>query len=1802
MTWVAIPAYWSRPPRPSQPQATPEALPPLAIPDLDNLTDAQAEAIFSATDGNSVAYTAEAGANDARIVARVSPIVDRVSPIAEALVTIDLDMAAFPDSQQINFSLTDGDNFKFQIKKTGPDTAMIVAREGVDLASGQYNFKLIVNEFGNAPANTSDIDVQVHVVIDNEAPKFAEDAPESGTVAERARDVEIETFSASDINNQVLNYDIKANVDEETGVDTGAAGILPGLVIGRYSGVLKTTEEVPADQPDYDEPSVDDPDTTVDESERETDNEHVFIIIVSDGTSSAEHEFTLTVTDVDDPAPGSKQRLRIKENNAGGVENEFGMAPVITGGTGDYTIGDQIDNQGNIASQDENPEDILFDVDGPTGEVFLAEGKKVNFESGITTYTLSINRGNSSGIIVVTVEDVNEAPAFTPAAKLMETEAAVAPAEKGYIELFVLESAEVGTKVSIGQDAGNNPTSINAIFTAIDEDTRDEWDNIAYDLWYDDDDDDTDKDNAYSGANAMVRVTANGTIEVNTPLDTDADDAVRSIDLVLRAVDSKQAAEEAADTRAEDARDLKDTLMIRMTIIDTNVAPVFDDPSREKTHASVSEGAAVGTTVHTYRATDEDGDTVKYRLRDEDDAPFFTVNEIMVANATTGVMEPIGELNTAAGLDYETQTSHTVEIQAYDTDGDTDEIVITVDVENANDNSPVFNVAPSAALTVAENTPRGVMLGSYAATDADGDVVTYSLSGTNAKSFHIDGYGNLKTLESLDYDSNTPCSVGGCSVTVVASDANAASGEPVNEHNGPTEAAVTITVLPVEDSVSTLNVTKANPVPGTTRGDPMTALGNTKESVSTAVPERPADLPNKGGAPLNFVETDWANWGTVLRIEVTAQSPDATCGGGNECVIINLNSDSADDTLQLKAYRMDTPAGATSNENKFVAAVMLVELDGDATDIKTSANVDIPVYKHGDGSVARLQVDEEDEIEIEFGNLRGDIDVENEAPEIGNFAPEDGSAFDDPDVEYTFTVTDSHSGLPEPEDLPDTDGDDSYMPVVALISKGQCETAGQDASAESKARRAKLINDGFEVVGDMANISDDESLYCPGVEQDGEYDASGAGYGFAPIRDDKDFDEIDDGFDVDTTIVLRENRIFYVTFVACDAAGNCSFFDPDGNDEAEELAEITVDTEDPVFVQARTGLTWDSTDNEYDDNRSYIQVIFNDLTKLNTETVEIDDFVVEGHSIKDVQVYENPDDDDVNWADSGRYGAAGSKNKRGVDRYRDLENVVFIELEDELLADETPDVTIVPNGVEDKAGNEQDDGDHEADDWISPAFTIVSIVSTRETSQDEVLAGDDDEVTVVVTSDERLDSTRPTVLVTYVNAPAGSVDTKGVALCDTKAGDDKGTRERGEIVHNDNCASSAATGGNLNNSVEKVSNTEWVVTITEPKATGYYNFRIEGNDRSPQENPGSEGVSPKAIVTDFFDADGDVNADDAIFFEGDINLPKPNVRVSGVSVEGNEADVEFRSPLFVELDFGANHSDNCRNVDSDERMSNCMNENSEYAEDNFDDIVVTSFVLDGVDITDSVKTTDNQSFLVSLESISIGDHTAELQAVDQAGNVLEDTLEIDFEVNDRDPFEKRLSPGWNLVSLPGEPADSSIAAVFGPGVEVRTVYTYDPVIPGGWQVAVRETLDSDWQGDLTDINGQRGYWVLSDAIQDWEVSIPRLAGGVAGTGTPIQPPVIPLYAGWNLIPVTDISGNGAGGDELSADVYLQSLDDGIDLARVLGFDTIRNQWETVLDPDMQMNNTLTIGSGYWIFVREATSLVPSGYVGGGGGD
>ena len=659
-------------------------------------------------------------------------ISNTTSEIATFIVTA-VDTTFMSNHQKVNFSLTDGNNLPFQIKKidevenpadaalTVPsyDRAEILVRPGVTLTESSYEFELSANELGNPAENSDAKNIKIVVAVDNTAPTFVDSLLTEATVAERAGDLVITTFSATDPNNQALTF----RIDEDE--SDAPASILDELILDSASGELKTSE----DGLDFVEDVADDPDTEDVDETVEGDNVHVIVILVDDGTLTDDHSITITVTDEPEPLRGAGLNFKVPENQPVDVAIDSFELETATGGaaTGGYDINEQIDGTGARADTD----DSLFEVkDDPTngsiGQLFLKDLDTLDFEDAAVSnnYTLSVSADGPGGVkiidlITIMVTDVNEGPEFSAVAKATQ----VVDGADGSIDLFVLESAAAGESVKVGQDAGGNPSTRSAQFEATDEDSAATGNEIVYDLWYDDETDpeDTELNDAYIGPDALFTVDSDGIIRVATELDTDADDSIPGITLLLRAVDADQAAEEAADTREEDAPDLKDTLTLRVEIIDTNVAPEFDEPSRLLTHATVSEGAAVGFTVHTYRATDEDGDVVEYRLRDQDDAPFFTVNEIMVANPTTGVMEPIAELNTAAGLDFETQISHTVEIQAFDTDGDTDEIVVTIDVTNANDNSPAFGTIPADPIRVAENSPRGTSLGSFAATDADGD-------------------------------------------------------------------------------------------------------------------------------------------------------------------------------------------------------------------------------------------------------------------------------------------------------------------------------------------------------------------------------------------------------------------------------------------------------------------------------------------------------------------------------------------------------------------------------------------------------------------------------------------------------------------------------------------------------------------------------------------------------------------------------------------------------------------------------------------------------------------------------------------------------------------------------------------------------------------------------------------------------------------------------------------------------------------------------------------------------------------------
>ena len=128
-------------------------------------------------------------------------------------------------------------------------------------------------------------------------------------------------------------------------------------------------------------------------------------------------------------------------------------------------------------------------------------------------------------------------------------------------------------------------------------------------------------------------------------------------------------------------------------------------------------------------------------------------------------------------------------------------------------NAPAFS--PSAVTrAVAENTAAGQDVGTpVAATDTDGDTLTYSLAGTDAASFDIvPASGQIRTKAGVSYDHEAKASY---SVTVRASDGTATADATVTitvtDVNEPPAAPATPTVNAVPGSSTSLTVSWAAP-------------------------------------------------------------------------------------------------------------------------------------------------------------------------------------------------------------------------------------------------------------------------------------------------------------------------------------------------------------------------------------------------------------------------------------------------------------------------------------------------------------------------------------------------------------------------------------------------------------------------------------------------------------------------------------------------------------------------------------------------------------------------------------------------------------------------------------------------------------------------------------------------------------------------------------------------------------------------------------------------------------------------------
>ena len=189
-----------------------------------------------------------------------------------------------------------------------------------------------------------------------------------------------------------------------------------------------------------------------------------------------------------------------------------------------------------------------------------------------------------------------------------------------------------------------------------------------------------------------------------------------------------------------------DEQTITIAVTDLNdTSPVFTSA----TTATLTEGTEVATTTAVYTATatpDVAGDTIAWSLSG-DDAASFNID-------STGKVT----FKTATTPDFESgKTSYRFNVIATVGTGNTAQMAtqaVTLSVPNVND-APIISTNGGSALSlnVLEGTTTQTPIAKIVASDADGDSLSYSLSGADAADFSINANGLLRFISAPDFDS-----------------------------------------------------------------------------------------------------------------------------------------------------------------------------------------------------------------------------------------------------------------------------------------------------------------------------------------------------------------------------------------------------------------------------------------------------------------------------------------------------------------------------------------------------------------------------------------------------------------------------------------------------------------------------------------------------------------------------------------------------------------------------------------------------------------------------------------------------------------------------------------------------------------------------------------------------------------------------------------------------------------------------------------------------------------------------------------
>jgi hypothetical protein len=159
-------------------------------------------------------------------------------------------------------------------------------------------------------------------------------------------------------------------------------------------------------------------------------------------------------------------------------------------------------------------------------------------------------------------------------------------------------------------------------------------------------------------------------------------------------------------------------------------------------------------------------------------------------------------------------------------------------------------------------------------------------------------------------------------------------------------------------------------------------------------------------------------------------------------------------------------------------------------------------------------------------------------------------------------------------------------------------------------------------------------------------------------------------------------------------------------------------------------------------------------------------------------------------------------------------------------------------------------------------------------------------------------------------------------------------------------------------------------------------------------------------------------------------------------------------------------------------------------------------------------------------------------------------------------FTLPLGTGWNLISTPIEPSDTSITKVFSPVISnIGAIYAYS-------NGAYKGYIPGASSNELTEFKSGLGYWVLANNSTSL-----KLTGAEANSS-------IPLVSGWNLV----------GYNSLNPKPVSEALS-GISgkYTAVYGYDNASGNYKGYIPNGQSDLSTLEPGKGYWVLASQNTN-------------